>query len=284
VDRKDFQLLACLFEDARQSYRSLGRRIGLTAPAVRERLQRLESQGILRGFWLRPEATLFDRADCIFLFGGPIGADRLRETHAEPDVAWVAEKMDGGASVGVWTNDPDASEKNLVRVLGQAVSGKTVSPKRQGLKLARIDWKVLSALLDDPRRDLQSLCESTHLSSKTVRKRLTGLLRNGSVAISPILGPFSEAGDILYTISVIGPIEFSEIQHILGEATLLRVVEGPKSQFALCRGANLGEVLSRTAALARHPEVHRSFVSLNRELWVNVDFTRRLVSEKAAAG
>lgn len=283
MDERDFRILASLFEDARQSYRALGRRVGLTAPAVRERLQRLESVGILRGFWVRPEGALFDLADCIFLFGGPVSDGQARTALTQPDVAWVAPKIDGGASVGVWTKDPEASEQNLVRVLGQRPSGRTISPPIRLPVVTRLDWRILGALIDDPRRPLQDLCQATHLSTKTVRKRLSALLRSGGVAISPVLGAFTEGGDILYTISVIGPIEFSEIRRILGEAALLRVAEGPKSQFALGRAANLGEVLRRTAELGRHPDVRRSFVSLNRELLVNTELTRRLVSERLDA-
>ena len=43
MDAKDFRLLVALHEDARASYRSLGRRVSLTAPAVRDRLARLGS-------------------------------------------------------------------------------------------------------------------------------------------------------------------------------------------------------------------------------------------------
>ena len=42
IDSKDSQLLAALHQDARQSYRSLGWRAALTAPAVHERLKRIQ--------------------------------------------------------------------------------------------------------------------------------------------------------------------------------------------------------------------------------------------------
>ncbi len=43
-------LLTELQADARLSLAELGRRVGLTAPAVGERLQRLEANGIVRGY------------------------------------------------------------------------------------------------------------------------------------------------------------------------------------------------------------------------------------------
>ena len=50
MDSKDFQLLVALDHDARQSYLSLGRRVSLSAPAVRARLERLKMKRILQGF------------------------------------------------------------------------------------------------------------------------------------------------------------------------------------------------------------------------------------------
>jgi Lrp/AsnC family leucine-responsive transcriptional regulator len=43
-------LLGQLQRDARLSLAELGRRVGLTAPAVAERLQRLEQQQVIRGY------------------------------------------------------------------------------------------------------------------------------------------------------------------------------------------------------------------------------------------
>ena len=50
LDATNRQLLAALQEDARVSLAELGRRVGLTAPAVGERLGRLEEAGVIRGY------------------------------------------------------------------------------------------------------------------------------------------------------------------------------------------------------------------------------------------
>ena len=44
------RILYLLQEDARLSYSEIGRRIGLTAPAVAERVHRMEEAGIITGF------------------------------------------------------------------------------------------------------------------------------------------------------------------------------------------------------------------------------------------
>ena len=50
LDGVNLRLLAELQDDARISLAELGRRVGLTAPAVGERLQRLEAGGVIRGY------------------------------------------------------------------------------------------------------------------------------------------------------------------------------------------------------------------------------------------
>jgi Lrp/AsnC family transcriptional regulator, leucine-responsive regulatory protein len=50
LDDVNLQLLAELQEDARLSNAELGRRVGLSAPAVAERLARLEDAGVIRGY------------------------------------------------------------------------------------------------------------------------------------------------------------------------------------------------------------------------------------------
>jgi Lrp/AsnC family leucine-responsive transcriptional regulator len=50
LDPVNRRLLAELQADARLSLAELGRRVGLTAPAVGERLQRLEESGVVRGY------------------------------------------------------------------------------------------------------------------------------------------------------------------------------------------------------------------------------------------
>ena len=50
MDTIDRGLIAALQDDARTSYAELGRTVGLSAPAVAERMRRLEASGIITGY------------------------------------------------------------------------------------------------------------------------------------------------------------------------------------------------------------------------------------------
>ncbi len=50
LDDTNVRLLELLQRDARTSLAELGRRVGLSSPAVSERLKRLESEGVITGY------------------------------------------------------------------------------------------------------------------------------------------------------------------------------------------------------------------------------------------
>lgn len=50
LDATDRRLLALLRENARLSIADLARQVGMSAPAVRERIGRLEQEGVIRGY------------------------------------------------------------------------------------------------------------------------------------------------------------------------------------------------------------------------------------------
>lgn len=50
LDNTDWAILRELQEDARLSYAEIGRRVGLSSPAVQERIRRLEDANIIEGY------------------------------------------------------------------------------------------------------------------------------------------------------------------------------------------------------------------------------------------
>ncbi|MBD0850934.1 Lrp/AsnC family transcriptional regulator [Maribacter arenosus] len=50
LDDLNWRILACLQENARESFASIGRKVGLTPPAVAERVKKLEDIGVIMGY------------------------------------------------------------------------------------------------------------------------------------------------------------------------------------------------------------------------------------------
>jgi len=53
LDARDRAILDALQENARLSFAEIGRRVGLSAPAVAERVRRLEALGVIQGYGVR---------------------------------------------------------------------------------------------------------------------------------------------------------------------------------------------------------------------------------------
>lgn len=51
LDRLNRKILSALQKNARVSFAAIGREIGLTPPAVAERVKRLEDSGVIEGYW-----------------------------------------------------------------------------------------------------------------------------------------------------------------------------------------------------------------------------------------
>jgi DNA-binding Lrp family transcriptional regulator len=50
LDETDQRIIASLLEDARASYAEIGAKVALSAPAVKRRVDRLRSNGVIRGY------------------------------------------------------------------------------------------------------------------------------------------------------------------------------------------------------------------------------------------
>ena len=53
LDSTDWQILAALQQNARQAFAALGQQVGLSGPAVAERVRKLEDAGIIEGYAAR---------------------------------------------------------------------------------------------------------------------------------------------------------------------------------------------------------------------------------------
>lgn len=281
MDSKDFRLLVALHEDARASYRSLGRRVSLTAPAVRDRLRRLSEKGILQGFWMTPDPGLLGREDLLVFFHGEWTRADAERALIAPDVAWVAWKIDGSLTVQMWPRDAERAMRDLAHVVGRPASGHTLADPTPHAPVAGLDWRIMEELVDEPRMPLHELCERTGLSPKTVRRHLNGLLEHRAIYITPKLGSLGDAGEVVYTLLVYGDVALGEVRKAVGDGILLNSAEAPPMKYMLCRATDLNDVTGRLSAVRKLGGVESAFVTLNREQVTNGEYIHSVIREAA---
>jgi Lrp/AsnC family transcriptional regulator, leucine-responsive regulatory protein len=89
LDRLDWKILDALQQNARITNTQIGRRIGLSQPAVTARIQRLEERGVITGYTARIAAKLVGAEVSAFIrLNAPHSAIRacLAEFEAMPEV------------------------------------------------------------------------------------------------------------------------------------------------------------------------------------------------------
>lgn len=144
LDQIDSRIVALLIEDARRSYDDIGRRVSLSAPAVKRRVDRLRASGAIRGFSaIVDHAALGSATEALIeLFYAPgtlldAVAESLRR---RPEVveAWsVTGEADAIARVRTEDN------ADLERLI--------VDLQRDGLVVRTRSQVILSALVDRAR-------------------------------------------------------------------------------------------------------------------------------------
>ena len=85
-DRRNVELLRLLRDDPRISTSELARQVGMSAPAVRERVLRLEEAGVIAGYKLELDATALGYPVCAYV--------RVRPAPGQlPKVAELARQL-----------------------------------------------------------------------------------------------------------------------------------------------------------------------------------------------
>lgn len=99
LDPTDWQILSELQADARLSYAELGRRVGLSSPAVQERVRKLEDAGIIEGYHAKINVEQVGYPIIAFVrvakSGKEVWHDHLLAIVAEMDEALECYKITG---------------------------------------------------------------------------------------------------------------------------------------------------------------------------------------------
>ena len=102
LDATDRQILDLLQRDARRTFGDIGARVGLSAPAVKRRVDRLENDGIINGY-----TTVLDHAR----LGRPLEAFaelRFSGRTRVDDIEGIADHVPEIQAVFTVAGDPDA--------------------------------------------------------------------------------------------------------------------------------------------------------------------------------
>lgn len=259
-----FRLLAEVNRSPFASNAELGRRLGVSGEAVRQRLDRFVEEGVLRGFSAIPAASVFGRQSCDLIFTGPIDLGLLLR---QPEVVYVVNSIDGRCGVKGYVRDVPAFTDHMCDVVGEAPwrvgSGPSAGPPDH---LGTIDLRVLRALVAAPRASFRELQDVTGLSYRTVRATRQRLVASSTVSVQPILRP-SRNGHLYHNLHLQGPActDEREVLGLLKDHLVLDRWEAPPSIYLFCHEDSLDAHVTMIDSLRRAPGIEEVDVVLTKE-------------------
>lgn len=140
LDDIDRALLEALTEDARASYAALGSRVGLSAPAVKRRVDRLVDRGVISGFTIVVDpqhrgwtTEAYVEVHC----QGTISPEVLRQAFLKVPQVHAAATVSGGADAMLHLVAEDV--RDLEQALEQIrVGAASVSQTETSIVLSRL--------------------------------------------------------------------------------------------------------------------------------------------------
>jgi len=244
-------------------------------------LNLLRIKGILQGFMLVIDSSVFGRDDLLLFFHGNFSRKSVLAAFAAPDISWVAWKVDGRITLRLWTKNEREATGNLTKILGVRPSMRALTQRNKGrAPLPKTDLLIMDALVDDPKVPFGKLLESTGLSPKTLRKHLDLLLERKIISIDPLLGALTDSGALIYPLVIAGRVSMDEVRRIMGESAQTHHTLEPPMRHVLCRASSLAEVITKTRTLERVQGIKYVTISLNREVLVSTDLRHSLIRDE----
>jgi DNA-binding Lrp family transcriptional regulator len=224
VDNIDLQIIRLLARDCRNPYGNIASIVGMTPNAVKERINKMVSSGVIRSFVLRINpAILGYEKECILILRDIDKTvkeqDIINKINLIGDIRVYAKQLGGDSmfalAVRVGTEDKIGIPSDLLKPA--KIESIFVTYRKITMKIHGSDLEIMKCFLTDPRMQVKDITKETSLSSKTVARRLEKMRENHFLEFSILTN--------LSSMQLIGYIEFAILINI--DASHYRnIVEG----------------------------------------------------------
>lgn len=203
MDILDKQIIMELSNNCRVSYSYLSRKYRVSANTIKNRVRILEAHGIIRKFTFEFNPLLINTNSVLILFRfrHPIGEKPVIQLGNHPLITGIGVGVEAGFASGIYRNHQELSilsdtfhsideiiEVTIFPVLLPLAADRS-SPLGTLNDIKDIDWSILSLLRENGRISLSEISERTHISVKTIRRRIQSLQDRKMIILSIQLNP-----------------------------------------------------------------------------------------------
>ncbi|HJR47490.1 MAG TPA: AsnC family transcriptional regulator, partial [Nitrososphaeraceae archaeon] len=194
LDKIDVKIVKELFTDftmpprnahVRRSFRSLANSIKIDQHAIRNRVRRLQEQGVIRRWYIAVNPAIFGLKTVTLQFFLPANSDKdkiiQKISSSFPNMGVLCNHLEPKLMVILYYRDAkdlDQDIDKLMKITKATCMNKM--PKlftKYGAKLTESDWKIIGSLQEDPWKPYRAISKELKISSKTVKRRVEALAK-----------------------------------------------------------------------------------------------------------
>ncbi len=217
VDLIDKGILEQLRANCRISYEELSRLYGISANAIKRRVQKLEESGVIDGYvvYLTPQMMHVEFVFGLIITDGSQDESEMMNLIGANECAIAAAAYTDGVFALVAEYDTSDRLMHFRTFLKRLESVNEVKlyhyvedtgpigaiSGNEKIELSKLHLRVIRALVDDPRMPISDLAKASGLTAKRTRKIVRELMDGGNFRFSPLL-ELGSAGSIPFIVRI----------------------------------------------------------------------------------
>lgn len=242
VDQVDVKIIKELLTDfimpprnahVRRSFRSLAKSIKIDQHAIRNRIRRLQEQGVIKQWYIAVNPAVFGLKTAALQFFLPDNSDKdeimQKISSSFPNVAFLCNHLEPRLIVILYYKDDRDLDNDVDRLM--KITKATYLNKLPKLfmeceaKMTESDWKIISSLLQDPWQPYGAISRELKISSKTVKRRIEAMAKDSAVYLLADVNMRAVEGIIPADLIVFYENTGSNINSKLKEKARLQIAE-----------------------------------------------------------
>ncbi len=173
----------------RRSFRSLAKSVQIDQHAIRNRIRKLQEQGVIRRWYILVNPAIFGLKTANLQVFLPANSDKdeiiQKISSSFPNVGFLCNHLEPKLIVILYYRDDKDLDHDIDKLM--KITKATCVNKMPKLfteyeaKLTESDWKIIGSLQEDPWKPYSAISKELKISSKTVKRRVEALEKGAAV-------------------------------------------------------------------------------------------------------
>ncbi len=199
------KILNVLLDNCRESDRQIGKKIGISGGAVKNRIQKMIDNKIIEKFTLKIEPPVLGYNLFYVVVTGQNKDDILKQIKLVGDPFLVVPCVGEITVCGIVVKENVEQKIELAKNLMKDVRVLSIfNAENPGIRsdITKTDLEIIEKLLEDPRAKIDDIAKATDFSSKTITRSIDKLQNDEAILFSLIYNPEKLSGYVPYAILV----------------------------------------------------------------------------------